>query len=181
MTTDLQAINERWQRLAAMSDARDKYEDLRSVLLGMDMPSLLAEVERLEAALAAAEDRCIDLDMQLGQVRRQHTVTGRPKVVTICGSTRFRDEIAEANRALTLAGYIVLAPGVFGHAGDDMTEEQKASLDALHFQKIDLSGGIYVVNPGGYVGESTQREIEYARRKGKDILAVVNLDVPGDA
>ena len=90
-------------------------------------------------------------------------------IVVICGSTRFRDEIAAATRGLTLAGHIVLAPGVFGHAGDPVTDEQKQALDALHLAKIDLAGWVYVVNPGGYVGESTRREIAYATGLGKDV------------
>lgn len=100
------------------------------------------------------------------------------RIITICGSTRFRPEMAEANRRLTLAGFIVLAPGVFGHDGDPMTDAEKAALDALHFDKIDLSWGIYVVNPGGYVGESTAREIAYARERGKRVQALVALDAP---
>lgn len=103
----------------------------------------------------------------------------KPKIVTICGSTRFRAEIANANRVLTLAGYVVLAPGVFAHDGDEITDEQKVALDALHFQKIDLAGWIYVVNPGGYIGESTRREIEYARRAGKGVLALVDVGING--
>lgn len=90
-------------------------------------------------------------------------------IVTICGSTRFRAEIAEANRRLTLAGYVVLAPGVFAHDGDEITEEQKTGLDLLHLQKIDMAVLVYVVNPGGYVGESTTREIAYAQRSGKRV------------
>lgn len=97
------------------------------------------------------------------------------RIITICGSTRFRVEMTEANRRLTLAGFIVLAPGVFGHDGDPMTDDEKAALDALHFDKIDLSWGIYVVNPGGYVGESTRREITYAHERGKRIQALVDL------
>lgn len=89
--------------------------------------------------------------------------------VTICGSTRFRAEIADVNRRLTLDGWLVLAPGVFGHDGDEMTEQQKLRLDALHFEKIMLSGWIYVVNPGGYIGESTRREIEYATTRRRRI------------
>lgn len=97
----------------------------------------------------------------------------QPSIVTICGSTRFRAEIAEANRMLTLQGHIVLAPGVFGHDGDEMTDEQKAALDELHFRKIDLADQVYVVNPGGYIGESTRLEISYARRTGKAITRLV--------
>jgi dienelactone hydrolase len=97
----------------------------------------------------------------------------RPTIVTICGSTRFRAEMTVANRELTLAGHIVLAPGVFGHDGDEMTEQQKDDLDRLHLQKIDMADEVYVVNPGKYVGQSTRREIEYARRNGKRVTWLV--------
>ena len=95
-------------------------------------------------------------------------------VVCLCGSTRFRAEIAEANRAATMAGKIVLAPGVFGHSGDPLTDEDKARLDRLHFEKIDMADEILVVNPGGYIGESTRREIEYATRNGKPVAYTHN-------
>ena len=98
-------------------------------------------------------------------------------IITICGSTKFRDEILATARVLTLGGQIVLAPFVFGHSGDEVTEVQKAMLDKLHFEKIDMSHAIYVVNPDGYVGESTANEIEYARAQGK---AVIWLAVPHD-
>ena len=90
-------------------------------------------------------------------------------VVAICGSTRFREEIAAVNRELTLAGYIVLAPGVFVHAGDEISDADKARLDRLHRAKIDLASWVYVVNPGGYVGDSTRREIQYATSIGKQV------------
>lgn len=98
----------------------------------------------------------------------------RPEIVCICGSTRFVDEILEANRDLTLAGVIVVAPSVFlrteGHgAAELITNEQKAALDALHLRKIDLADRVLVVNPGGYIGESTSKEIAYARATGKPI------------
>jgi dienelactone hydrolase len=104
---------------------------------------------------------------------------GHPRIVAICGSTKFRAEIADANRALTLAGYIVVAPGVFAHDGDEITEQQKAQLDELHLQKIDVARWIYVVNPGGYIGESTRREIKYAHRTGKGVLTLVDVGIPG--
>lgn len=90
-------------------------------------------------------------------------------IICVCGSTRFRAEMTEANRSLTMQGYIVLAPGVFGHDGDPLTESEKASLDRLHFEKIDLADRVYVVNPGNYIGESTRREIDYARSLNKTI------------
>lgn len=103
-----------------------------------------------------------------------------PTIVTICGSTRFRAEIAAAERELTLAGMIVLSMGVFGHSGDRVTDAEKTMLDRLHLKKIDMSTGIYVVNPGGYIGESTRREIAYARsrRKVVDYLVEPPQDGP---
>ena len=90
----------------------------------------------------------------------------RPEIVCICGSTRFVDEMRAANRDLTLAGVIVVAPG---EADGLISDEQKAALDALHLRKIDLADRVLVVNPGGYVGESTRREIAYADATGKPI------------
>lgn len=94
----------------------------------------------------------------------------RPRVVALCGSTRFKAEFGWANRVLTLAGYIVVAPGVFGHAdGIELTDEQKAALDALHLRKIDMADEVIVVNPGGYIGDSTRAEIAYAKQVGKPV------------
>ncbi|MBK7819655.1 MAG: hypothetical protein IPJ61_00915 [Tessaracoccus sp.] len=99
----------------------------------------------------------------------------RPRIVCICGSTRFRDEMADANRRLTLAGAIVLAPAVFQHRGDIITDEQKAGLDALHLRKIDLADAVLVVDPGGYVGDSTSREVAYAHSQGKPVVRLSAL------
>ena len=78
--------------------------------------------------------------------------------------------MARANRDLTFAGAIVLAPGVFLRTDrQEITDEQKAALDELHLRKIDLADRVLVVNPGGYVGESTTREVAYARAMGKPV------------
>ncbi|MFT4110078.1 MAG: hypothetical protein QM633_10760 [Propionicimonas sp.] len=90
----------------------------------------------------------------------------RPEIVCLCGSMRFADEMRASNRELTLAGVIVVAPG---EAGELITHEQKTALDALHLRKIDLADRVLIVNPGGYVGESTTREIAYARAIGKPV------------
>ena len=71
-----------------------------------------------------------------------------------------------ANREMTLAGVIVVAPS---EADESPTPEQEAALDALHLRKIDLADRVLIVNPGGYVGKSTQREIAYAQAAGKPI------------
>ena len=98
----------------------------------------------------------------------------RPEIVCICGSARFVDEMSAANRDLTFAGVIVVAPGVFPRAEDHdadelISDEQKTALGALHLRKIDLADRVLVVNPGGYLGESTRREIAYAQATGKPI------------
>ncbi len=96
---------------------------------------------------------------------------GKFKVITLCGSTRFREEYMRAQKELTLAGNIVISVGLFGHSGDDevWTEGTKEMLDEMHLAKIDMADGIFVINVGGYVGTSTKREIDYARRMGKSI------------
>ncbi|ANY10462.1 hypothetical protein AFB00_27645 [Pseudonocardia sp. HH130630-07] len=103
-----------------------------------------------------------------------HGPSPRPEIVCICGSTRFADELSAANRELTVAGAIVVAPCVVppagGHPADgSITGEQKAALGALHLRKIDLADRVLVVNPGGYVGESTSREIAYAHATGTPV------------
>lgn len=96
-------------------------------------------------------------------------------VITICGSTRFKDEIMKAARDLTLAGHIVLAPFVFHHSEDvELTTEQKIVLDNLHKQKINMSDAIFVVNVDGYIGESTYGEIDWANRMEKQIYFLVD-------
>ena len=90
----------------------------------------------------------------------------RPEIVCICGSTRFVEEMRAAHRELTFAGVIVVAPG---EADGPVTDEQKTALDALHLHKIDLADRVLVVNPGGYLGESTRREIAYAHATGTPV------------
>lgn len=98
-------------------------------------------------------------------------MVGKFRVVTLCGSTRFKDAFMEAQKRLTLAGNIVISVGLFGHSGDNevWTEGTKEMLDNMHKRKIDMSDGIYVINVGGYIGESTRSEIDYAIRNGKTI------------
>jgi hypothetical protein len=99
--------------------------------------------------------------------------------VCLCGSTRFRDEFTEANRLNTMEGNIVLAPGVFGHSGDPLTDADKRRLDDLHLRKIDMADCVQVVNPGGYIGESTRKEIAYAKAHGKPVAYTHNVELSG--
>lgn len=100
----------------------------------------------------------------------QHPKMGHePFRITLCGSTRFKDEYSLWNRRLTLAGFLVYSVSGFGHAGDSFTGEEKDRLDIVHLAKIDNSHAIVVINPGGYIGESTRREIAHAEKTGKEI------------
>ena len=95
---------------------------------------------------------------------------GNYKVITLCGSTRFKEDFERVNRELTLAGNIVISVGCFGHAGDVFTDEQKEMLDDIHKRKIDMADAIYVINKDGYVGSSTRCEIGYAIKHGKQVI-----------
>lgn len=116
----------------------------------------------------------------------QDTLRDGPPIAVLCGSTRFKDEFEEANRELTLQGYIVLAPGVYGHSDPrHLDDDDKAALDRLHLRKIDLADVVMVVNPGGYIGHSTTTEIAYSNAHGKPILysepptgAITTIELP---
>lgn len=102
-------------------------------------------------------------------------MVGKYPVVTLCGSTRFKNEYYEVQKRLTLEGKIVISVGLFGHSGDEevwdgMDEgtlgKTKAMLDDMHKRKIDMADEIFVINVGDYIGDSTKTEIAYAREKG---------------
>lgn len=103
----------------------------------------------------------------------------KPHIVCLCGSTRFMKSFFEAGWEYTLQGWVVLSVGVVttneadddgGHAGEILGEHCKKMLDELHFRKIDMASEIFVLNVGGYIGESTANEIEYAKSKDKKVL-----------
>ena len=96
---------------------------------------------------------------------------GKYKVITLCGSTRFKEQFIESQKHLTLEGNIVISVGLFGHSGDNevWTDGTKAMLDDMHKRKIDMADEIFVINVGGYIGSSTRSEIEYAKRAGKTV------------
>ncbi len=89
---------------------------------------------------------------------------GKYKIITLCGSTKFKEQFISEQKRLTLEGNIVISVGLFGHSGDNKvwTEDTKEMLDDMHKRKIDLSDEIFVINYNGYIGASTKSEIEYA-------------------
>ena len=111
------------------------------------------------------------------------------RVITLCGSTRFKDQFIEAQKRLTLEGNIVISVGLFGHSGDNEVWENmdegtltatKAMLDDMHKAKIDMSDEIFVINVDGYIGDSTRSEIEHAKMTGKTVRFLEPIVDMGD-
>ena len=122
---------------------------------------------------------------KFGKVKWGNIMIGNYKIVTLCGSTKFKKEFLEIQKKLTLLGYIVISVGLFGHSGDNEVWENmdegtltktKSMLDDMHKRKINLSDMIYVINVGGYIGESTRSEIEYAISTGKEVHYLENVN-----
>lgn len=110
-------------------------------------------------------------------------MVGKYKVITLCGSTRFKDEFLREQKRLTLEGNIVISVGLFGHSGDNEVWESmdegtltrtKEMLDDMHKRKIDMADEIFVINVGGYIGDSTKSEIAYAKSTGKIVNYLEN-------
>lgn len=109
----------------------------------------------------------------------------KPKIVCLCGSTRFWKEFQRASLRETLDGKIVLSIGAasgtddehFGNLPREEYDRVKTMLDELHKCKIDLADEVLILNVGGYIGESTRSELEYAKDHGKAIryLEVVGI------
>ena len=96
-----------------------------------------------------------------------------PKIVCLCGSTKFKDEFIDANLDETMKGNIVLTVGWFSHVDKDEfypSDDEKIMLDELHKRKIDIADEILVINVNDYIGDSTRSEIEYARKKNKVVV-----------
>ncbi|MDG4827258.1 hypothetical protein O7635_35885 [Asanoa sp. WMMD1127] len=94
---------------------------------------------------------------------------GEAKVITLCGSTRFEAEFEEVNQRLTLDGCVVISLGMFSLPDTADTSALKERLGEVHFQKIRMADEVYIVDPGGYLGESTRKEIAYAESLGKPV------------
>lgn len=119
-------------------------------------------------------------DVQMVADALAHTmspISARPTVVCLCGSTRFSQAFQEANLRETLAGRIVLTIGcdmrsdaeLFARMTEDERAKVKRDLDELHKRKIDLADQVLILNVGGYIGESTRSELEYATARGKRV------------
>jgi cell division protein FtsB len=108
---------------------------------------------------------------------------GRPRIVVLCGSTRFVDQFNHWRQAFTYEGLIVLSIEIVTTQAREedpqhVDPQRKAALDELHLRKIDLADEVMVLNVGGYIGESTRREIEYAAKLGRPIRYLEHQDTP---
>lgn len=102
------------------------------------------------------------------------------KVITICGSLKFQKEMMIAAEKMNLEGNCVLTP-VYPVLKDyNINDEQLKKLKEAHFKRIELSDAILVVNINHYIGNSTNREIEYAKKLGKEIRYVFDLKDGGE-
>lgn len=119
-------------------------------------------------------------------LRAAFCLNGMPEIVVICGSTRFFEDFQRVNYELTMQGKIVLTVGFYPHSAEQahgeaigITPAEKEELDKLHFWKIDLAaafgGSAYIVNRGGYIGESTRNEISRAEANGMRITYMEEL------
>ena len=102
------------------------------------------------------------------------------EIVTLCGSTKFKEDFIKAQEELTLSGKIVISVGLFGHADNKfntvITEETKEMLDDMHKRKIDISDSIFVINKNNYIGKSTLSEIKYALQTGKPVKYMYQIN-----
>ena len=99
---------------------------------------------------------------------------GEFKVITLCGSARFKDEFRKQEQILSLEGYIVLSPIFFDDIKTKLERTKLEMLKLMHYRRIDLSDEILVINKNGYIGESTKKEIDYARNHSKIVNFIEN-------
>lgn len=96
------------------------------------------------------------------------------KIITLCGSTRFKETFYKVAENLTKNGYIVLYPSCYDRS-DDEDKDLKELLCKTHRKMIDMSDAIYVINKDGYIGESTKSEIDYAIQHNKEVIYFVDI------
>lgn len=163
------------------------------VMMGLPWQALWDEVQRANMSKVRADHaddprsarrHSLDVVKPVGWVPPDiegalaRPVVPRPKIVCLCGSTRFKKEFVDKNYELTKQGIVVLTVGWFSHSKDVVsrpTEEEKIALDELYKRKIDLCDEVLVLNVNGYIGESTRSEIVYAEKLGRPVRYLVTL------
>ncbi len=96
------------------------------------------------------------------------------KIITLCGSMRFENEMIKIAAELELNGDVAIQC-IYFPQNKKLSDFELEMLSKLHYKKIEISDAIYVVNVNGYIGASTRNEIEYARSLNKEILSLEPL------
>lgn len=156
---------------AAMLKAEDQLSS--SIPISIATSQTLVYFAGLIARGLAAVDHKSNIEQQrvsFDNWCKQVSLPVRRKVITLCGSTKFKDAYFYWNRKLSLdEDAVVISVTAFGHSGDAITPEQKEQLDQIHKHKIDLADEIFVLDQGGYIGDSTRSEILYATKEHKKV------------
>ena len=96
-------------------------------------------------------------------------------IITLCGSTKFKNVFNRVAQRISLMGHIVLTPTIFSHSDNiELTEEKFQTLKKVHLDKIAMSDAVIIINVDGYIGETTKEEIEYAEKLNKEIIYLKN-------
>jgi len=175
-------VDGKWEAHAHDEEGRRTWKNASpGALLG----KLREEVRELEAEVVG-KGHSVALRLEAGDVTamsmmiadQQGALAEVPMVVCLCGSTKFKAEFEQANYEETMRGNIVLSVGSFPHTDiwrPALSPQEKEALDMLHKHKIDLADEILVINVGGYIGDSTRLEIEYATLTGKPIRFISQI------
>ena len=98
------------------------------------------------------------------------------KIITICGSYKFKKEMIEIAEIMTLKENCVLLPNELSRTNkESYTEEEASIIDKMHKEKIKISDAILVVDINNYIGRSTKEEIEYAKNLNKEIIYYTDI------
>ena len=92
------------------------------------------------------------------------------RVITLCGSLKYQSEMMIVAENLSLKGNCVLTPVFFADDANNLTKSELKNLKDAHLKRIELSDAIYVVNKDKYIGNSTKKEIDYAKSLNKEII-----------
>lgn len=103
--------------------------------------------------------------------KKEKFMSKKYNIITLCGSTKFKDDFIRVQKELTLKWNIILTVGLFGHSGDSEVWKPcvKEMMGDMHKRRILMSNEIYVINKNNYIGESTKSEIEFAKKHSKKI------------
>ena len=146
-------------------DGPATFSEMSCEMIGEKILEMMPEL----SSVVVSEDGLFDAEVTRTEIR--------PPIITICGSTKFKTEYEEAEDKLEKDGWAVMSVGSFpNYDGIIVDDDLKARLDDLHLRKIAMSDAVYVVNPNGYIGDSTRSEIEYARSLGKAVLSLESLN-----